>query len=352
MRRSTLGKLLAPVLAAGLLVPTAGAPAHARVADPIMKGAANPGVLLTTVDGARKWVLMTTTHPTKGRKIWTASKASGPWTKSRNALLTKAPRWMRNKPVWAPSVVQATDGRFHVYYAGVVKNKKGTSPRCIGTGVADRATGPFVPDNQPIACFTGSGTRPDDLVKAEGKRTTTFIDATPAILDGQYYLLYKTGYSRAKGPRWHTTTRLLQLDPANPSNIVANPRHADGRSVKITDSKHRYIEENPVLVKRGKKYTLFTSFGWYGTCNYWTRYRQHTNLWKGWLRKKPTRLPMRTARTCGSANAQVTPGVVKGSWRYWFNGHPDAATKGGPDGLYVGRLTWSKGKPSVRGLIR
>ncbi len=113
-------------------------------------------------------------------------------------------------------------------------------------------------------------------------------------------LTYKTGHKLPSGD-WHTTTRMVRLDPAQPQRTLPNPRDPDGGSVKITDSVHRYIEENPVFVKHGDQFTLFTSFGWYGTCDYWTRYRQNTS--------------------------------------------------GGPDGLYVGVIEWNDGRPRVPFLL-
>jgi len=327
------------------------APAQARISDPIITGAANPGVARAPLGDGRAWVMMTTGSPTAGGNIRTAPAATGPWKKRGKGLLTHAPGWMRKKPVWAPSLVRATDGRWHVYYAGLVKGT--TRNRCIGTGVADTAVGPFKPAGRPIACYSGSGTDPKDQIRREGPNKFSLIDPTPAIVDGDYVLTYKTSYVRSSGPRWHTTTRLLRLDPAYPSRPIANPRKADGGSIRITNSVHKYIEENPVLVERGGRYTLFTSFGWYGRCVYWTRYRQNGSLWNGWLKKSPTRLALPSgASTCGSGNAQVTRGAGQKGWRIWFNGHPDPkTTKGGPDGLYVGVVRWPGGKPRISSLL-
>ena len=124
--------------------------------------------------------------------------------------------------------------------------------------------------------------------------------------------------------------------------------------MKLADSVHKYIEENPVMVKHGSRYTLATSFGWYGTCDYWTRYRQNDDLWTGWLKKSPSRLRFASGiHTCGTGNGQLTSNATGTSWRLWFNGHPDypASTAGGPDGLYVGVVRWHDGKPRVVKLL-
>jgi hypothetical protein len=174
-----------------------------------------------------------------------------------------------------------------------------------------------------------------------GGARSSLIDPTPARIGAATYLTYKTQYRRADH-LWHTTTRLVRLDPADPSRTVANRVHANGASVRITNSVNKYIEENPVLVARGGRFTLFTSFGWYGTCHYFTRFRQSTNPWTGWPAKAHV-LAMPKG-TCGTGNAQV---VAAGrGWRIFFNGHRDGKPHH-PFMLYVGKVTWSGGTPEV-----
>ena len=110
---------------------------------------------------------------------------------------------------------------------------------------------------------------------------------------------------------------------------------------------NKYIEENPVLVQHGSRFTLFTSFGWYGTCHYSTRFRQNKSLWTGWLNKKPRALPMSKHHTCGTGNAQVIQDPA-GPWRIFFNGR----TKGPhtPFGMYVGTVKWKSGRPQVHNI--
>ncbi|EST26283.1 hypothetical protein N566_24055 [Streptomycetaceae bacterium MP113-05] len=308
---------------------------------------ANPGV----VHDGRKWVMLSTGSWSTTGRIAVADQAGGPWRKLGRKLLTRRPAWAsrQNHSVWAPSIVRADDGGYVIYYAAVVK---GTSKRrCIGTAHADGSTGPFVPNDRPIACWSGSGTNPFDAVKPESSNFS-LIDATPARVGSQLVLTYKTsrGYRSSTGKQmWHTTTRMVRLNSNNPARTVANPRNADGGSVKIADADHRYIEENPVMVKRKGRYTLFTSFGWYGTCDYYTRYRQNSSLWYGWLKKSPTRLST-PGGTCGTGNAHVVRGLPKGSWRIFYNGHISDVRRS-PFTLYVGRMTWNNGKPSVPGRL-
>lgn len=332
---------------AGLLLGQASSASAYPWAKPVAYGLANPGVILE----GNTWVV----HSTGG---WNGHNVGTFWPGGRYSVTSKpllikqtkkpAPApWMsrRDRSVWAPSVVKASDGGYVVYYAAVVKNS--SSARCIGTGTARQPAGPFKRNARALACWEGSGANPYDKLRSEG-RGFSLIDATPAQVGSTLVLTYKTQYRPPGSNQWHTTTRMVRLDPADPAKTLPNPVHPDGRSIKITDSKHKYIEENPVLVRRGRTNTLFTSWGWYGTCGYSTRYRQNSSLWTGWLKKGPA--PLRFTKkpnTCGTGNAQVTRGVKAGTWLIFFNGHTDKATKGGPGGLYVGNVKWRKGKPKV-----
>lgn len=326
-------------LTAGLLLAST-LPAHAEVRPPTARGLANPGVVQTatgfTVLGTGSW---------KNIPIATAAQAKGPYTVTTGKLLTTPAKWMSpstGKKVWAPSVANI-GGSYYTYYSAVYKGKG--SARCIGTGVSASPSGPFTPNDRPLACW--KGTKAFDSIKSEGAGFS-LIDATPAYVSGQWVLTYKTQIK--KSGKWHTTTRMLALDPAAPWQTTANPVHADGRSVKLTDERNKLIEENPVIVERGGKLTLFTSWGWFGTDNYQTRYRQNGDLWRGWLKKKPTVLPFTVKRnTDGFGNAQVLQDQVTKDWLIFFNGHIKNDGRG-PKGLYVGEIGWKKGKPRVTAL--
>lgn len=299
----------------------------------------NPGVINT----GKKWVVLSTGSWSTGGHAAAADGVRGPWNRANRHFLTKRPAWSSkgDHSYWAPSIVRATDGRYVVYYAGVVAGQ--SSARCIGTAIGTSALGPFVPNSRALACWNRSGANAFDSIKSEG-RNFSLIDPTPAQVGSTLVLTYKTQFMRADH-RWHTTTRMVQLDPAHPWKTVPNPV-AKG-SVKITDAVNKYIEENPVMIARNGKLTLFTSFGWYGTCNYHTRYRQNSALWTGWLKKTPTRLGV-PGKTCGTGNAQAIKGAGD-TWRLFFNAHANGPHT--PFMLWVGNLTWSNGNPHITKLL-
>lgn len=353
-------------LAAGLGVLTLGltgamasttavaAPHHYRT--PVAQPLPDPGVL--HIGG--NWVVYATTGNWNSMSVGVASNPAGPYQVTKRPLLKSRPAWMSatDKSVWAPSIIESRfkPGHFDVYYAGVVKGTNGR--RCIGSASGASSVGPFTPNDRPIACWNGSGTRSFDTIPNEG-HGISLIDPTPAQdAAGHVVLTYKTQYKAPGSNIWHTTTRLLAVSDKKAGRIVPNPVHASGGSVKISDSRSKYIEENPVLVDHGSRWTLFTSFGWFGTCHYSTRYRQSANLWTGWKNNPRTLSFGKKTKTCGTGNAQVIAGATPDSWLVFFNGHLDFKSNPkaqrsprGPQGLYVGNVTWKHGRPTVSSLL-
>lgn len=333
-----------------------GAVAADSVRKPAVSGLANPGVVQDVEAG--RWVIHGTgswdSHSVSVSSTASASSSYGKVAKRRLLKKGTAPSWMgsissegkEDHSIWAPSVTRSASGTYVAYFAVTVK--KAGSARCIGTGTGPSAQGPFTASPRALACWKGSGASPVDQIRSEGTRFS-LIDPTPVRLSSnELVLTYKTQIR--KSGKWHTTTRLVRLDPNDPTRTAPNPAHADGGSIRISDKTHQYIEENPVLAKRGGTYTLFTSFGWYGTCNYITRYHQTKSLWssKAWLKARSTDLPFfKGLNTCGRGNAQVV-GTGGDKWLIYFNGHASrTSTPGGPKNLYVKALRWKSGKPYV-----
>lgn len=350
--RLAMAGATAVALAAGTLAAPAVQAAPAKPDRPILKGWANPGVAEVPGGG---FVMLRTARWDKPVVARTAPHPRGPWKKTNKRLLSKAPKWvnLKKRGVWAPSIIRGTNGQWVVYYSALVRGSNST--RCIGTGTAATHLGPFTPDPQPIACWRGvKKTKPQDPVG--GKKRLGLIDATPAVFsNGQTVLLFKTqrGYRKNGKTMWDTSTRMLNLDPAAPNRAIANPVNNQVRSVQLIRKRHRYIEENPVLVERNGTFTLFTSWGWYGTPKYWTQYRQTTNPWGAWS-KKATRLTFpKGTNTLGRGNAQAIRDSQDRWWFFW-NGHRPNFKRGeGPKFLYVGRLDWKgNGQPYVERVLK
>ena len=297
----------------------------------------NPGAML---DGGHWYVFETGNWNTAGH-IFESSTAStaGPYSVKGGQLLDSRPAWSEpsETSIWAPSSIKGGDGKYYTYYAARVNNT--VKSRCIGSAESipvdgvHRPWGPFSPHDRPIACFSGSDTQPKDVIANEGAQFT-LIDPTPYRLeDGSVILTYKTSWQRPNND-WHSTIRMLKLNPTQPNELVTNAGSGSNASIKIVDTVSDNQEENPSLVQNGPMVTLFTSYGLYGngascaTRKYDTYYRQVGNgsLWNAsaWLNKTRTKLnmPNGLSAPCGAGNAQVVKGENAGSWRMFFNARP------------------------------
>ncbi len=215
----------------------------------------NPGVLFDS----GKWYVLRTGRWNKPLLATTTDESATSWVEEDKKFLEKTPEWMskENNGVWAPSILKKKDGTgYVVYFAGLVKGSK--QRRCIGAATAKAPEGPFEPDDRALACYEGSGAQPRDPV--ESKYRISLIDPTPARVGDSVWLTYKVQRKAGK-THFVSTTRLLELNPDNPSK----PRDNATKSRQITQHKGEVgsdgnaIEENPVLVHRGDRFMLFTS---------------------------------------------------------------------------------------------
>ena len=167
---------MAAVLAAGLGLVLAGAPAAVAAPRPVASfPVPDPGALF---DGKR-WVILDTGNWDRAGHVITAPAPTGPWKRTSHPLLTGRPAWASNtnRSVWAPSLVRGGNGKYVAFYAAVVAGQK--YARCIGTASSTSSTGPFVPARRPVSCYRGSGARAYDTVASEGPNFG-MIDPTPA----------------------------------------------------------------------------------------------------------------------------------------------------------------------------
>ena len=69
----------------------------------------------------------------------------GPWTATH----------LKDAQVWAPSVMQTTNGTFLMYYSALARNN--TQRHCLGAAVANDVMGPYDPFSEPIVCDFKAG---------------------------------------------------------------------------------------------------------------------------------------------------------------------------------------------------
>ena len=285
---------------------------------------ANPGVAQVPGEG----FVMLRTAAWDPPVVTRRCRPAGPGGCGRQACGTRrrSPANPRKRGVWAPSIIRGTDGRWVVYYSALVRGA-GSSTRCIGTGTAATHLGPFTPDPQPLACWRGfSKLKPQDSVAASAGSAADRCDARRR--------------GRPDGPavdaariREGRQDDVGHVDPhAQPRPRVAQPRH---RQPGERQGAQRPADPQASPVHRGeprpggaqRHVHAVTSWGWYGTPNYWTQYRQTTNPW-GASPKKATRLTFpKGTKTLGRGNAQAIRDSRDRWWRPFWNGHrPGSST--------------------------
>jgi hypothetical protein len=324
---------LVTMLATALVVELAGGPTQARPAEapaarvtPVFHGEvfADPSV----VPYAGGYLAISTG--------WKAPRAvsrspRGPWHPVSRAL-PELPRWVRSPQIWASDLVRTRSG-WLLYYSAVAQGK---TRRCIGVASARTALDPFRPiGKRPLVCPRPGAIDPSGFTSRHGRR----------------FLLFKT--------------------QGNPASIRLLPLTRDGRH----RARHQHVRvllrskhtvENPVLVQHKRHLVLFTSEGYFGTCDYRTTWRRSRSL-RHWGRAEPhTLLRRANTRVCGPGGADVLTAGRKHPVVYfhgWTCGHgrrpcPHRFLLGRTERplarrvMYAAHLRWRHGKPRVHGFVR
>ncbi len=255
---------------------------------------------------------------------------SGPWRPVRRALVD-LPRWARSDQIWAPDLVRAKDG-WLLYYAAVAHGRR----RCIGVAAARDALDTFHPvGKRPLVCPPQGAIDPSGFLRASGAR----------------YLLFKTQGNP-------TSIRAIRL--------TRDGRHRGHRAEARVLLRSRRTVENPVLVRHHRHLVLFTSEGYFGTCDYRTTWRTSRRLFD-WQHARPHPLLRRdNTRICGPGGADVLaagrkqPIVFFHGWTCG-RGHRPCPHHFNADRakrpwarrvLYGAHLRWRAGRLHVHGYIR
>ena len=335
-RRALVGVLLLLSVAASLL------PAAARAdrPDPVLSSGrlGDPAVVRTATG-----LVVVATGPLAPRARW--EKGEGwRWTKP---ALARLPGWARPGDVWA-SDLGRLDGRWVLYFAAQAPGL-GVNRRCIGVATAPTAFDRFRPvGRRPLVCHRRADTpRALDTVPGDkGLPKRGVID--PSLFvddDGTPYLLYKTD-------GMPSSIRMLPLGPRGLAPA------AGARSSELL--RNKAVVENPVVLRKGDDYHLFTSQGPWARCGYRQAWRSSTDLWS-WADVESEVLLTRasTDGLCGPAGGDVLTAGRR--TLLYFHGWavngttrppkpPFRAGHRGPDArrvMYGARLSFTDGIPEV-----
>jgi hypothetical protein len=164
------------------------------------------------------------------------------------------------------------------------------------------------------------------------------------VIDPSYFHIGTRSYLLYRTQRTPATIRIVRLW----HHGVRAARHS--RQILRT----RHITENPVLVRHGHRWVLFTSEGYYGSCGYRTSWRSSRSLFHFSTRGHRL-LAGRQAHVCGPGGLDVAGRLV--FFHGWVclgerpcrRGHDLGATRyGARRTMYAGRLRWHHGRPHVQ----
>lgn len=268
----------------------------------------------------------------------------GPW-RSTGPLLHHLPRWVSSPEIWAVDVAHIGQ-RWLLYYAARVR---GLTPgaRCIGVAVTrDPARGFDARGRKPLVCPAGARARhAGDQVRgrASALPRSGVIDPSVFTRGKHHFLLYRT-------QGMPSTIRLVQL-----RHHGLRAAHRSHQLVRVP-----HIVENPVLVHHGRRFVLFTSQGYYGSCGYQTTWRASRHLLHGWHTHGHRLLDRHSTRLCGPGGLDVASGRtlvffhgwVCGPGRRCRQGHHVDLRPTSRRTLYAGLLRWQAGHPHIRYLRR
>lgn len=271
-----------------------------------------------------------------GPEVSRAYKDPGKGWRWTGPVLARRPTWARaTGEIWAADLARIGD-RWVLYYS-VPVGGLGPHGRCIGTAVARRALDPFRPvGTRPLVCPARADVpRAADPVHVPGLPRRGAIDPSVHQERGRPYLLYKTDGVPS-------SIRLLPLSVSglNPRR-GANPAQPSTELVRSTG-----VIENPVLLRRGGDYYLFTSEGDFARCSYRQTWRRSTSLtaWTG-ARAGVLLSRARTGGLCGPAGGDI---LVEGTTTtIYFHGWVRTGTTTPPGG---GFWAWEGRRKAIRAL--
>lgn len=178
------------------------------------------------------------------------------------------PSWtpQDNPGIWAPDVIQLADGSFVLYFSAY--STKNPIQHCVGAATSQSVTGPYIPEDKPLACPLDDGGAIDPA---------GFVDT-----DGKVYVVYKVdGNSLGGGGpcgnqdgSHHTPIMLQEVSAKDGFTLIGNPTVLIDRS----DADGPLVEAPSLVRSSDGVYVLFFSSNCYNTQLYDTSYATAKSL--------------------------------------------------------------------------
>ncbi|KAK2004494.1 glycosyl hydrolase family 43 protein [Colletotrichum falcatum] len=195
------------------------------------------------------WYSFATNSNGKNIQVARAAEIAGTWDLLDIDALPQV-GWSSGSNTWAPDVRKLDNGSFIMYYSGEVKN--GSGRHCIGVGISNNITGPYVATDEPWVCPLSQG----GAIDASG-----FYDEPTK----KHYVLYKVdGNNIGHGGDCNNGVEPLVDTPIMMQEVQADGVTKVGDPVQVlgrTDADGPLVEApNLVRTSDGLYILFFSSF--------------------------------------------------------------------------------------------
>ncbi|ROW11634.1 hypothetical protein VPNG_05601 [Cytospora leucostoma] len=200
------------------------------------------------LEGEDGWYAFATASGDKQVQVARAPTPGGPWSYLDVDLLPDPGAWTTGQNTWAPDVRMVADGTYVMYYSGQLASN--TEHHCIGVATADRITGPWTADDEPMIC---------DIARGGSIDPSGFLDEAT----GRRYVVYKVdGNSIGKGGDCNNGIEPKQPTPLMLQEVARDGTTRIGSAVQLLDriDEDGPLVEAPNLIRAGDgSYVLFFS---------------------------------------------------------------------------------------------
>lgn len=242
------------------------------------------------------------------------------WTPGKDAL-PEVGGWAYEGKTWAPEVLARDDGSYVLYYTA---NAADFGRQCIGVATAEQPGGPFVDErDEPLVCQDEEGGSIDP---------SPFRDE-----DGSLYLYWKNDGNCCGRDTWIYAQR---LDPTG-LDLKGSPV----RLVKQDTGWEADVVEAPTMWRESGGYVLFFSGNAFESDFYAVGYATCQGP-LGPCRDSPRNPILKTACRASGPGHQALIRVGDATWIAY---HAWAGVGREKRALWLDRLEWDDGRPTVRG---
>ncbi|KAF7514345.1 hypothetical protein GJ744_000115 [Endocarpon pusillum] len=198
---------------------------------------------------------------------WASKAGAQTWTINSADALPSPGAWAEARDIWAPDVIQLTDGSFVMYYSAPPKGDPVL--HCVGVATSKSVKGPYKAVDKPFACPVKQG----GAIDASGYQDR---------VTGLRYVVYKVdGNAKGKGGDCGNSIEPIVSTPVLLQQVGLDGVTLIGDPMPILDRDDRdgpLVEAPSIYQSAEGIYFLFFSSGCYTSPSYEIKYATATDI--------------------------------------------------------------------------